>query len=136
MYRWHLRQKLLLESAPMHKWLVILLLTLLPLQWASAAVDLLCQQEMQRVDMKHVHAHVDRHGHDAELEQPKQTEPSQGNDTAEHHHVIHHADCHAVIYAVEPLKLAPSRIYAPIALQLFPSFIPAGPERPKWLAAA
>lgn len=120
----------------MHKWLVILLLTLLPLQWASAAVDLLCQQEMQRVDMKHVHAHVDRHGHDAELEQPKQTEPSQGNDTAEHHHVIHHADCHAVIYAVEPLKLAPSRIYAPIALQLFPSFIPAGPERPKWLAAA
>ena len=132
----HRRQKLLLESAPMNKLLVILLLTLLPLQWASAAVDLLCQQEMQRVDLKHVHAHVDRHGHDAELEQPKQTEPSQGNDAAEYHHVIHHADCHAVICAVEPLKLAPSRIYAPIALQLFPSFIPAGPERPKWLAAA
>ena len=120
----------------MRKWLVILLLTLLPLQWASAAVDLLCQQEIQRVDTTHHHVHADRHGHAAEPDQSNPAEPSSGNYPAEHHHVIHHADCHAVICAVEALKLEPSRIYAPTALQLFPSFIPAGPERPKWLAAA
>mgnify|MGYP007070999607 CR=1 FL=1 len=136
MYGLRPSQRLLLESPPMHKLLVILLLTLLPLQWASAAVDLLCQQEIQRADMKHHHAHADRNGHDAELEQPKQTEPSQGTAALEHHHVIHHADCHAVIGVVDALKLEPSRVYAPTALSLFPSFIPAGPERPKWLAAA
>ena len=110
----------------MRKLILILLLTLLPLQWASAAVDLL----------QHAGSHADHHQHDTEIKKPSQAEQIQAKYSVDHHHLIHHADCHAFISTVEPLKFEPARIYSALQAPSLLSYIASEPERPKWRCAA
>ncbi len=130
------RQKVLLKSAVMRKLILILLLTLLPLQWASAAVDLLCFEEAHGSVLQHAGSHADHHQHDTEIKKPSQAEQIQAKYLVDHHHLIHHADCHAFISTVEPLKFEPARIYSALQAPSLLSCIASEPERPKWRCAA
>lgn len=120
----------------MRKFILILLLTLLPLQWAAAAVDLLCLEEVHGLVLQHAGIHDDHHRHDAEVKKPNQAEQLQAQYPVDHHHLIHHADCHAVISTVDPLKFEPARIYAALLVPSLLSYIASEPERPKWRCAA
>lgn len=111
----------------MRQFLLILLLTLLPLRWASAAAGYVCPEER----LQHQLSQLDAATHAAASDVP-------ASDAHDAHHLIHHADCHCFPGADVLLapRLAPARGYLPTPTQAFPSFIPAGPERPKWLPAA
>lgn len=114
----------------MRQFLLILLLALLPLQWASAALDVACLQESPGQALPHFELHADASDAGGNAEQAAQQH------AADCHHLIHHADCHAVISQVPPLKLDAARVYLPQASHSPQSVITAEPERPNWRYSA
>lgn len=107
----------------MKRFLLILLLAILPLQssWAMAAVY--CQHEASKV------THFGHHGHAHEARA--------GDDGAAQNK---HGDCEVCHHAVQAsapaaeavLTAAPAATYAPPGALRYHSFIADGPPRPNW----
>lgn len=116
----------------MKKLLLILLLTILPIQYSWSMAAVYCQHEPGQV------SHFGHHGHQHQaLSDDGGSEPGKPSKQA-------HADCEVCHHAVQasapaadaPLMAAAGRIYAPPASPQYLSHIADGPPRPNWMLAA
>ncbi|MYN43212.1 DUF2946 domain-containing protein [Duganella sp. FT109W] len=113
----------------MKKILLILLLTILPIQYAWSMAAVYCQHEENKV------SHFGHHGHQHQ---------AQSDDDTDHSKPSKHGDCevchHAVqasVPAAEPLMtVAPAAVFAPAGVPRYHSYIADGPPRPNWTLVA
>ena len=111
----------------MKKLLLILLLTILPIQYAWSMAAVYCQHEPAKV------SHFGHHGHEHQAqsdEDPDHDKPVKVHSDCE---VCHHAVQASVLEdgggVVQPL----AQWHAAPPLTDYLSYIPDGPQRPNWL---
>jgi cytochrome c553 len=108
------------------KILLILLLTILPIQYSWSVAAVYCQHESVKV------AHFGHHGHVHESlsdEGADKSKPSKAHADCE---VCHHAVQASVPAADGPVPAAGARIYASPQPTRYLSHISEGPPRPNW----
>lgn len=114
----------------MKKLLLILLLTILPIQYAWSMAAVYCQHEPSKV------THFGHHGH--------QHQAQSGEDPDHGKPVKVHSDCEVCHHAVQASVLEDSGVMMPAAdathvsplLSAYLSYISDGPVRPNWLLVA
>jgi len=111
------------------KFLLILLLTILPIQYAWSMAAVYCQHEPSKV------SHFGHHGHQHQ---------AQAGDDLDKSKLSKHGDCEVCHHAVqaslpgaEPvLTAAPAAVFAPSGVPRYHSYIADGPPRPNWFLVA
>lgn len=114
----------------MKKLLLILLLTILPIQYSWSVAAVYCQHEPVKV------SHFGHHGHEHQAlsdDGADKSKPSKAHADCE---VCHHAVQASVPAADAPLMAAAARAYAPSLPAQYLSHISEGPPRPNWLLVA
>ncbi len=114
----------------MKRLLLILLLTILPLQYSWAVAAVYCQHEQGTA------AHFGHHGH--------QHQAQAGDDGADKNTSSKHGDCEVCHHAVQAsvpaadavLTAAPAAAFAPAGTLRYHSYIADGPPRPNWSLVA
>jgi len=112
------------------KLLLILLLTILPIQYAWSMAAVYCQHEPAKA------AHFGHHGHAHQAlsdDGGEHGKPSKAHGDCE---VCHHAVQASVPAADAPLMAAAARVYAPPLPSQYRSYISEGPPRPNWTLVA
>lgn len=106
----------------MKKLLLILLLTILPIQYSWSMAAVYCQHEESKVTHfgHHGHQHQDEGGDDAKFSKHGDCE------------VCHHAVQASLPAADALLTMAPAVVYAPPGALHYHSYIADGPPRPNW----
>lgn len=118
----------------MKKILLIVLLTILPIQYAWSMAAVYCQHEQGKV------THFGHHGHQHQVQADDQSDhgtPSKAKANA-------HGDCEVCHHAVQASVLDHVAVAAPAAASgyaapsyfLYLSHIAEGPPRPNWLLVA
>ncbi|WP_072783451.1 DUF2946 family protein [Duganella sacchari] len=113
----------------MKKILLILLLTILPIQYSWSMAAVYCQHESSKV------THFGHHGHQHQ---------SQADDGADKSKLSKHGDCEVCHHAVQAslsgadavLAAAPAVVYTPSGVPRYHSYIADGPPRPNWSLVA
>jgi hypothetical protein len=107
------------------KLFLILLLTILPIQYAWSMAAVYCQHETSKV------THFGHHGHQHQ---------AQSDDGADQGKLSKHGDCevcHHAVQAAAPgaeavLTLARAAVFTPSGVLHYHSYIADGPPRPNW----
>lgn len=121
----------------MKKFLLIILLTILPIQYAWSMAAVYCQHE--QLNEKHPVSHFGHHGHQHQAQAGDEDDDDhQPGKTKVHSdcEVCHHAVQVSVLDAPGVATLATSSGYAPPATAQYLSHIAEGPPRPNWLLVA
>lgn len=114
-------------NSPVKKLLLILLLTILPIQYSWSMAAVYCQHEPAKV------SHFGHHGHQHQAQSDE--DPDHGKPVKVHSdcEVCHHAVQASVLeegaLAVQPASQSHA---APLLIDYL-SYIPDGPQRPNWL---
>lgn len=111
----------------MKKFLLILLLAILPLQYSWSVAAVYCQHEASKV------THFGHHGHAHEAQADDDGAAKSKHGDCE---VCHHAVQASVPAADAVLTVAPDAAYAPPGALHYHSFIADGPPRPNWSLVA
>nr|WP_315255425.1 DUF2946 family protein [uncultured Duganella sp.] len=114
----------------MKKLLLILLLTILPIQYSWSMAAVYCQHELSKV------THFGHHGHEHQAQA--------GDDDGGSGKLSKHGDCEVCHHAVQAsvpvadavLAAAPAVAYAPPGVLHYHSYIADGPPRPNWSLVA
>lgn len=108
--------------------MLILLLTILPIQYSWSMAAVYCQHEASKV------AHFGHHGH----EHQAQAGDEDGGKLSKHGdcEVCHHAVQASAPFAEAVLTAAPAVVYAPPSALHYHSYIADGPPRPDWFFVA
>jgi hypothetical protein len=112
------------------KLLLILLLTILPIQYSWSVAAVYCQHEQAKV------SHFGHHGHEHQALSDDGADKSKPSKTHGDCEVCHHAVQASVPAADAPLVVAGVRSYARPLPSQYLSHISEGPPRPNWLLAA
>jgi hypothetical protein len=129
----------------MRKLFLILLLAVLPLQYAWSAAAAYCGHEQEQSQQKRSHFGHHSHQHNAQAE-PQQdgNDSNGGNDGKLPGKAKVHADCAVCHHAVQASLLsgtapppdAAGAAYPPSSVLHFTSHIAEGPKKPDWRRAA
>ena len=103
----------------MKKILLILLLTILPIQYAWSMAAVYCQHEQGTV------SHFGHHGHQHQ---------AQAGDDLDKSKPSKHGDCDVCHHAVQ--ASVPAAVFAPSGVPRYHSYIADGPPRPNWILVA
>ena len=117
-------------NSPVKKLLLILLLTILPIQYAWSMAAVYCQHEPAKV------SHFGHHGHQHQAQSDE--DPDHGKPVKVHSdcEVCHHA-VQASVLEEDAMLVQPAAQWHVAALILnYHSYIPDGPQRPNWLLVA
>lgn len=114
----------------MKKLLLILLLTILPIQYSWSMAAVYCQHEDSKV------THFGHHGHDHQAQADDDAGKSKTGKPHGDCEVCHHAVQLSVPGADALLAVAPAPSYAPPGALHYYSFIADGPPRPNWMLVA
>lgn len=114
----------------MKRLLLILLLTILPIQYSWSMAAVYCQHEPSKV------THFGHHGHAHQAQA--------GDDDAGKSKLSKHGDCEVCHHAVQAsvpvagalLTVAPAAAFAPPGALQYHSYIADGPPRPNWFRRA
>jgi hypothetical protein len=112
------------------KLLLILLLTILPIQYSWSVAAVYCQHEPAKV------SHFGHHGHAHEASSDDGADKSKPSKAHADCEVCHHAVQASVPAADGAALVAGARGYAPPRLSQYLSYISEGPPRPNWLLVA
>jgi len=112
------------------KLLLILLLTILPIQYSWSMAAVYCQHEDSKV------THFGHHGHDHQAQADDDAGKSKTGKPHGDCEVCHHAVQLSVPGADALLAVAPAPSYAPPGALHYYSFIADGPPRPNWMLVA
>lgn len=121
----------------MKKLLLILLLTILPIQYSWSMAAVYCQHESSKV------THFGHHGHQHQA-QAGEHDGDDGDDGGQSKPGKLHGDCEVCHHAVQlslpgsdaVLAAAPVAAYAPPGALHYHSYIADGPPRPNWALVA
>jgi hypothetical protein len=113
------------------KLLLILLLTILPIQYSWSMAAVYCQHESSKS------THFGHHGHQHQAQagddEAGKSKPGKLHGDCE---VCHHAVQASLPGAAAVLMLAPAAVYAPPGALHYHSYIADGPPRPNWSLVA
>lgn len=119
---------------PMRRWIAVLLMMFLPLQFTWAAVSAYCAHESGAA-ARHFGHHDHQHADTLEGAAPGPTSPGMGS--ADPDCGACHLGCMALVQRALPIDLAPASL-ADAGARRSASPLPPScrPERPKWLSLA